>query len=141
MRRASRARIAACGVALCLALAGLAYSEPADAGIASYTAALETWRSAEDVNAWIGRHFRYDLKRALLLSETQRSQGVRLAVHLPETFFDEPEGVCVDLAHFSVETLRAVEPQSKPRYVMIEFDPVSIAGNTLRRHWVASFER
>jgi hypothetical protein len=24
---------------------------------------------------------------------------------------------------------------------MIEFDPVSISGNTLRRHWVASFER
>ena len=24
---------------------------------------------------------------------------------------------------------------------MIEFDPVSIAGNTLRRHWVVSFER
>jgi len=25
--------------------------------------------------------------------------------------------------------------------LMIEFDPVSIAGNTLRRHWVVSFER
>ena len=24
---------------------------------------------------------------------------------------------------------------------MIEFDPVSIAGNTLRRHWIVSFER
>jgi hypothetical protein len=24
---------------------------------------------------------------------------------------------------------------------MIEFDPVSLAGNTLRRHWIASYER
>lgn len=36
---------------------------------------------------------------------------------------------------------RTRDPAAKPMYVMIEFDPVSIGGNTLRGHWVASFER
>jgi len=33
----------------------------------------------------------------------------------------------VDLARFAVETLRAVAPETKPRYLMIEFDPVTMA--------------
>jgi len=107
----------------------------------SYDEALSIWRSAEDVNAWIGAMFQYDMSRALQLSETQRQQNGRLSIHRPETLFMAPRGVCVDLARFAVETLRAVDPQAKPRYVMIEFHPVSIAGNTLRRHWVVSFER
>jgi hypothetical protein len=107
----------------------------------SYNEALGIWRSAEDVNAWIGAKFQYDMSRALQLSETQRQQNGRLPIYPPETFFSVPSGVCVDLARFAVETLGAIAPQAKPRYVMIEFDPLSIAGNTLRRHWVASFER
>jgi hypothetical protein len=107
----------------------------------SYNEALSIWRSAEDVNAWIGAKFQYDMSRALQLSETQRQQNGRLPIHRPEVFFSVPSGVCVDLARFGVETLRAVDPQAKPRYLMIEFNPVSIAGNTLRRHWVVSFER
>ena len=59
----------------------------------------------------------------------------------PEAFFGSPAGVCVDLARFGVETLRAIAPETQPTYLMIEFDPVAIKGNTLRRHWVVSFQR
>jgi hypothetical protein len=108
---------------------------------ASYPEALKSWRSAEDVNAWIGARFEYDPARAILLSETQRQKNGRMPILEPPAFFAAPSGVCVDLSRFAVETLRAVDPAAKPAYVMIEFDPVSIGGNTLRRHWVVSFER
>jgi hypothetical protein len=49
--------------------------------------------------------------------------------------------VCVDLARFAVETLRQIDPALKPSYLMIEFDPVTLGGNVLRRHWVVSFQR
>ena len=105
----------------------------------SYAEALRSWQSAADVNDWIGARFEYDMARALQLSETQRRQHGRMAIVDPEAFYAEPRGVCVDLARFAVETLRVVQPEAGARYVMIEFDPVAIAGNTLRRHWVVSF--
>jgi hypothetical protein len=108
---------------------------------ASYHEALTLWKNADDVNAWIGAKFQYDMARAMKLSETQRHHGGRLPVYHPEAFFAAPSGVCVDLARFGVETLRAMDRESSPVYVMIEFDPISIAGNTLRRHWIASFQR
>ena len=107
----------------------------------TYTQALAAWHSAEDVNAWIGAKFEYDSARAMRLSETQRQASGRLPIHSPAEFFAAPRGVCVDLSRFGVETLAKIAPGSHPRYVMIEFDPVTIRGNALRRHWVASFER
>jgi len=108
---------------------------------ASYRDALRLWHNAEDVNAWIGASFRYDTARAVQLSETQRQRNGRLPIIAPADFFAVPSGVCVDVARFAVESLRVVEPAARPRYLMIEFDPVSIAGNTLRRHWMVSLER
>jgi hypothetical protein len=107
----------------------------------SYAQVLATWHTAEDVNAWIGARFEYDDARAMRLSETQRRSNGRLPIHPPADFFTTPRGVCVDLARFAVETLAAIAPELRPRYVMIEFDPVTIRGNALRRHWVAAFER
>lgn len=107
----------------------------------TYQDALRLWQNADDVNAWIGSRFQYDKARAMQLSETQRQETGRLPVRRPDTFFAAPSGVCVDLARFAVETLRTMEPESKPAYLMIEFEPISIAGNTLRRHWIASFQR
>ena len=49
--------------------------------------------------------------------------------------------MCVDLSRFAVDTLRRIDPASKPVYLMIEFDPVAIQGQVLRRHWVARFQR
>ena len=107
---------------------------------ASYSEALGKWRSPSEVNAWIGSRFEYDLNRAMRLSENQREMGPRILIHEPKDFFDRPTGVCVDLARFAVETLRAAVPLSKATYLMIEFDPAVIAGNTLRRHWVVQYE-
>lgn len=108
---------------------------------ASYAEAVLVWRTPEDLNAWMGSRFEYDPQRAIRLSETQRQRDGTLPIHPPESFYANPRGVCVDLSRFAVETLRAVAPDAKAAYVMIEFDPVSIGGNVLRRHWVASFER
>jgi hypothetical protein len=108
---------------------------------ASYAETLRLWRGPDDVNAWIGARFEYDMARAMQLSETQRRANGRMPILAPEAFFAAPKGVCVDLSRFAVETLRAIAPEARAAYVMIEFDPVSISGNTLRRHWVVSFER
>lgn len=108
---------------------------------ASYAQALQAWASPEQVNAWIGQRFEYDMARALRLSESQRLARGTLPIHAPADFYAQPQGVCVDLARFAVETLQAIDAPSKAGYLMIEFDPVSIRGNTLRRHWLASFER
>ncbi|MFY9513449.1 MAG: transglutaminase-like domain-containing protein [Rubrivivax sp.] len=107
----------------------------------SYAEALQRWRSVDEVNAWIGARFEYDMARALRLSETQRQQNGRLPIIAPAAFFETPRGVCVDLARFGVETLRSIDPAAKPLYLMIEFDPLQINGNTLRRHWVVAFQR
>lgn len=116
----------------------LAATEPDPA---TFALALQAWSTPEQLNAWVGRHFEYDMARALRLSESQRSAQGQLPIHAPGDFFSNPTGVCVDLARFAVETLQVVAPQSRAQYLMIEFDPVSIRGNTLRRHWVVSFRR
>ena len=107
----------------------------------SYARALQTWRSAEDLNAWLGERFEYDSARALRLSETQRARAGTLPLHEPAVFFESPRGVCVDVARFAVESLRAIDPQAKAGYLMIEFNPATLSGQTLRRHWVATFQR
>ncbi|MET0204716.1 MAG: transglutaminase-like domain-containing protein, partial [Casimicrobiaceae bacterium] len=88
-----------------------------------------------------GATFEYDTARAMRLSETQRQANGRLPIHSPAEFFASRKGVCVDLSRFGVETLAKIAPELRPRYVMIEFDPVTIRGNALRRHWVVAFER
>ena len=107
----------------------------------SYEQALQLWRSAEDINAWIDAKFEYDVPRAIRLSETQRSGSARFPIHSPQDFFASPRGVCVDLSRFAVEALLVIDPKVRPAYLMIEFVPVTIAGNTLRLHWIATFER
>jgi len=109
--------------------------------VASYAEALRTWRRPEDINAWLGERFEYDTVRALRLSETQRERAGSLPIHEPSVFFESPRGVCVDIARFAVESLRVIDPQTRASYLMIEFNPVTLSGQTLRRHWVATFER
>lgn len=107
----------------------------------SYAHAVQAWRTPEELNAWIGAKFEYDVERSMLLSETRRAQKAGPAIHPPAEFFAAPKGICVDLSRFGVETLNAVAPALKARYLMIEFNPLAIRGNTLRLHWVAAFER
>jgi hypothetical protein len=107
----------------------------------SYEHALQVWKTADDINGWIAANFSYDRVRAVRLSETQRSKNGEFSIYSPSEFFNTKTGVCVDLSRFGVETLRRIDPQSDPKYLMIEFDPIQIAGNTLRRHWLVSFKR
>ncbi len=107
----------------------------------SHEGSMRIWKTPEDVNAWIAANFSYDRARAIRLSETQRSKQAPLAIYTPSEFFDGKSGVCVDLARFAVETLKQIDPDSDPKYLMIEFDPVQLEGNTLRLHWLVSFKR
>jgi hypothetical protein len=112
---------------------------PSDAP-ASYADALAAWKRPEDVARFIGATFVYDRGRALALADAP-GQGRRLPVHTPEALFADGRGVCVDLARFGVETLNRLDARHAARYLMIEFEPVVVQGRTLRRHWVAVFER
>jgi len=105
----------------------------------TYVDALRVWKTALEINQWIGASFEYDSARAMRLSETQRLLAGGLPIHKPDDFFSAPRGICVDLSRFAVETLRTIAPQSRSSYLMIEFAPLSVAGNTLRRHWLAMY--
>jgi hypothetical protein len=107
----------------------------------TYQHALQIWKAAEDINAWIAVNFSYDTLRSMHLSETQRRKEGQVSIHAPSTFFETKTGVCIDLARFGLETLRSIDPDSDPKYLRIEFDPIQIQGNTLRVHWLVSFRR
>jgi len=107
----------------------------------SYEEALQLWKTPEDINGWIAANFSYDTSRAMGLSETQGKKNKRPPIYSPSVFFHRKTGVCVDLARFGVETLRRIHPSSDPKYLMIEFDPIQIKGNTFRLHWLVRFKR
>jgi len=107
----------------------------------SYEQALQVWKTPEDISAWVSANFAYDTVRAMRLSETQRAKNNDFPIYTPSQFFATKGGVCVDLSRFGVETLKSIDPKSDPKYLMIEFAPMQVAGNMLRLHWLASFKR
>jgi len=107
----------------------------------SYSIALEKWKSINEVADWMRQYFSYDFSRALDLSETNRGDTKKVAVYSPSELYSKKKGVCVDLARFGVETVRKIFPESHPRYVMIEFTPIIISGKTIRKHWIASYQK
>jgi len=107
----------------------------------SYNRALDLWKTAEDINKWIASSFVYDKARAIKLSSNQRTKNKEISIYSPSEFFERKAGVCVDLTRFGVETLRIIDPNSDPKYLMIEFDPIQIKSNTFRLHWLVSFKR
>ena len=116
---------------------------PPESDAPTYQEALRSWRSIEDINHLIGERFVYDKERAIELSETRRSANPSNAtpIHEPEAFYQAPKGVCVDLARFAFETAKKVAPAVEPHYLMLEFEPITIDGETLRRHWLVIFTR
>ena len=102
---------------------------------------VQGWSSPEHVHAWIKANFVYDRRRAIALSQTQRARGVPFHIYQPSELFQRRSGICVDLSRFAVDVLRMRDPGSRPRYLLIKFSPVKIAGNVLRMHWIASFQR
>ena len=113
------------------------HSQAAD----SYNQALGIWKTAEDINKWVAIRFIYDTARAIKLSSNQRRKNNGISIYNPSEFFEIKAGVCVDLARFGVETLRIIDPNSDPKYLMIEFDPMQINRNAFRLHWLVSFKR
>ena len=107
----------------------------------SYSRALALWKTAEDINKWIAGSFIYDRARAINLASNQRTGNREIPIYSPSELFESKTGVCVDLARFGVETLRIVDANSDPKYLMIEFDPIQINGNTFRLHWLVTFKR
>jgi hypothetical protein len=107
----------------------------------SYEQALQVWKTPEDISAWVSANFAYDTVRAMRLSETQRAKNNDFPIYTPSQFFATKGGVCVDLSRFGVETLKSIDPKSDPKYLMIEFAPMQVAGTMLRLHWLASFKR
>jgi hypothetical protein len=107
----------------------------------SYEHALLVWKTPEDITAWIAANFSYDMARAARFSETQIEKQGPIAIYTPSEFFATKSGVCIDLSRFAVETLRAIDPQTDPQYIMIEFNPIQISVNIFRRHWLGSFKR
>jgi hypothetical protein len=109
--------------------------------VSSYEHALRVWKIPEDINTWIAANFSYCMERALRLSETQRAQDEKISIYEPSEFFAKKIGMCLDISRFAVETLKRIDPDSNPKYLMVEFDPVQIHGNTLRLHWLVMFKR
>ena len=130
----SMTRYAAVIASLVMACGGSGKATPT-----TYEAALGIWSSIEDINTWIGNQFVYDVDRAIQLSET-RSRG-RVVIYQPANVYRKPRGVCVDLARFGYETARRIAPGVSVKYLMVEFEPTTVRGNVLRRHWFVTFER
>lgn len=107
----------------------------------SYNRALDSWKTAQDISKWVANSFIYDKARAIMLSTNERTRKKLVSVYDPPEFFFKKAGVCVDLARFGFETLRKIDPNSDPKYLMIEFDPIQINGNIFRLHWLVSFKR
>ena len=107
----------------------------------SYNQALGIWKTADDINKWVAGNFIYDKARAIKLSSNQRTKNKGISIYKPSDFFEAKAGVCVDLARFGVETLRIIDPNSDPKYLMIEFAPTQVNGNTFRLHWLVSFKK
>lgn len=109
--------------------------------IDSYTQALDTWKTAEDIKKWVAGSFTYDRPRAITLSANRKNGQKGISIYKPSDFFTAKAGICVDLARFGVETLNKIDPNSDPKYLMIEFDPIQINGNTFQLHWLVSFKK
>ncbi|MCJ7581838.1 MAG: hypothetical protein MUP98_15065 [Candidatus Aminicenantes bacterium] len=109
--------------------------------IDSYNQALGIWKSAEDINKWVAASFIYDKARAIKFSSNQKTKNKGISIYKPSEFFETKAGVCVDLARFGVETLRVIDADSDPKYLMIELDPIQINSNTFRLHWLVSFKK
>ena len=107
----------------------------------SYNQALGIWKTAEDINEWVTRNFKYEKARSIKLSSNERAKNTEISIYKPSDFFEIKAGVCVDLARFGVETLRTIDPNSAPKYLMIEFVPMQVNGNIFKLHWLVSFER
>ena len=105
----------------------------------NYAQVLKQWKSAKDVNQWIGQNFHYDISRAIALG-SKRENGPKPAIYSAEELYSNKNGICVDLSRFAYETIKKIEPEKETYYLMIDFEPIEIQGSVIRKHWVIAFK-
>jgi hypothetical protein len=66
--------------------------------IDSYTQALGTWKTAEDINMWVGGSFTYDRTRAIKLSSDRKNREKGISIYKPSEFFITKAGVSVRIS-------------------------------------------
>ena len=49
----------------------------------SYNQALGIWKTAEDINKWVARNFKYEKERAIKLSSNQKMKNTGIPIHNP----------------------------------------------------------
>lgn len=106
---------------------------------ASYDKALQKWKTVTDVNDWIKNNFSYDMERAKKLAENGSERG-KINIYSPSEFYQIKKGICVDLSRFTVETINKIDTSKNAQYLMIEFEPITIDGKIIRKHWISIYE-
>jgi hypothetical protein len=104
----------------------------------SYHEAIHNWKSVNDVNDWIARHFNYDMDRAMQLANSNIKK--KATIYDPTEVFNHKKGICVDLSRFAFETIQAINPTIDIKYLMIEFEPLKIGDSTFRKHWMVVYK-
>lgn len=107
----------------------------------SYTEQIALWYKAEDLNTWIALNFGYDMNRAIALSASRQESSEGPDIYTPSELYTKKTGICVDLSRFAVESMREIDPESEPRYLMLKLEPVNIGGHWFENHWLACFRR
>ena len=105
----------------------------------SYNKALQQWETVIQVNDWIKNNFSYDMERAKKLAENGSDRG-KVNIYLPAEFYQIKKGICVDLSRFTVETINKIDASKNAQYLMIEFEPITIDGKIIRKHWISIYE-
>lgn len=104
-----------------------------------YRTALQQWKTVAEVNQWIGENFRYEIDRAKQLAENSPERE-KTGIYSPEEFYRIRKGVCLDLSRFAVETVNLLDTSKHVRYLMLEFEPLTLDGSVLTKHWAAIYQ-
>ncbi len=105
----------------------------------TYKKALQQWKTVGDINHWIQSNFKYSMERAKKLAENSLNRN-KTTIYAPEEFYQIKKGVCVDLSRFTVETINKIDSTKHAQYLMINFEPITIDGKIIRKHWIALYQ-
>jgi len=104
-------------------------------GDETYSHAVSSWQSHEDIGKWLQKNFIFDKERQKVIQKRLRAHGPSgLLVRAPEKLFENGKGYCGDSANFAVESLNSIDPEYNARWVFIE----NARGRP--NHWVAAFD-
>jgi len=105
----------------------------------SYEAALQQWKTVNEINNWIKYNFKYDMGRAKKMAENSLDRE-KTNIYSPEEFYQIKKGICVDLSRFTVETINKIDTSVNAQYLMIVFEPIIIDGKVIRKHWITVYQ-